>query len=149
MKRQIIFTAILSCLMSFANAQWQQANGPFVGKIYCFAVSGSDIFAGTYGGGVWKRPLSEVTGIEATNNNQSNIAVYPNPANNNIIIDLQGLLSIQNNIISIYNIQGQRILEQSFNKEKIEVDMSGLSKGIYILKLITSDKIEITKLVKE
>ena len=35
------------------NAQWIQTNGPYLGLIHCFAVSGTNLFAGTVGGGVF------------------------------------------------------------------------------------------------
>ena len=50
MKNQIILIVILSFFMNFANAQWQQINGFYVGTLNCIAISGNNIFAGTYGG---------------------------------------------------------------------------------------------------
>lgn len=35
------------------TAQWIQTNGPYGGTVYCFAVSGTNLFAGTGGGGVF------------------------------------------------------------------------------------------------
>ena len=40
-------------LYSNVNAQWIQTNGPYGGEIISFAVLGSDLFTGTYGGGVF------------------------------------------------------------------------------------------------
>ena len=34
----------------FAEAQWVQTNGPYGGAIWCFTVSGTNLFAGTTGG---------------------------------------------------------------------------------------------------
>jgi photosystem II stability/assembly factor-like uncharacterized protein len=36
-----------------SQAQWIQTNGPYSGSINCFAVSDTNLFAGTYGGGVF------------------------------------------------------------------------------------------------
>ena len=48
--------------------------------ITSFAIVGESIvFAGTGSNGVWKRALSEMTGIEEINNNAGDIAVHPNP----------------------------------------------------------------------
>jgi photosystem II stability/assembly factor-like uncharacterized protein len=35
------------------NAQWIQSHGPNGGEVRCFAASGGDLFAGTWGGGVF------------------------------------------------------------------------------------------------
>src|ERR1035437_6864780 len=50
-------TLSLLLLLIFSNqilqAQWVQTNGPGGGDIQCFAVSGSNLFAGSFGGGVF------------------------------------------------------------------------------------------------
>src|SRR5689334_21695909 len=55
MKNFFQFFFVVSCLFANANplcAQWIQTHGPFGGHITSFAVSGTDLFAGT-GGGVF------------------------------------------------------------------------------------------------
>jgi len=69
MKKQIfLFIAfvILNCLFLSSNcpAQWIQTNGPYGGDINCLAVSGSNIYAGTYDSGVF---LSTNNGTSWTN----------------------------------------------------------------------------------
>lgn len=41
---------VLVVLCSMASAQWVHTNGPDGGTVYCFAISGTNIFAGTEGG---------------------------------------------------------------------------------------------------
>ncbi len=46
-----LFTLILlTTVKSVVFAQWVQTNGPYGGRINCFAVSGTNLFAGTDGG---------------------------------------------------------------------------------------------------
>jgi hypothetical protein len=40
-----------------AHAQWVQTNGPYGGLILSIAVSGTNLFAGTWGHGILKRPI--------------------------------------------------------------------------------------------
>jgi hypothetical protein len=121
--------------------------------INALAIKGDTIFAGVdsinmgtlYGGfGVWKRSISEMTGIKEINNNESNIEVYPNPAINNITIK-----SLQKSTIEILNIQGQTIIQQHIQQGKTDIDISGLAKGVYILRLCNNDKSAVKKIVKE
>ena len=49
MKKIFLFLVLMS---SFAFSQWVQTNGPYGGYVYSFAVSGTNLFAGT-GGGVF------------------------------------------------------------------------------------------------
>jgi len=93
--------------------------------------------------------LDDGNGIVTTISSNNDIQVYPNPAKDKIIIELQRLNNIQKNIISIYNIQGQTILQQSLQQEKTELDISRLAKGIYILKSSNDEKMEVIRIVKE
>ncbi|MES2395469.1 MAG: T9SS type A sorting domain-containing protein [Bacteroidota bacterium] len=54
MKRKLLLSIMFSVLIGLsANAQWQGI-GPGGGIVKCFAKGGSNIFAGTFGGGVFK-----------------------------------------------------------------------------------------------
>ena len=55
MKNIFYTTFIVFCSIYFsANAQWVQTNGPYGRTVNCFAVQGSNIFAGTYEFGVYR-----------------------------------------------------------------------------------------------
>jgi uncharacterized repeat protein (TIGR03803 family) len=82
-------------------------------------------------------------GIEEINKNNS-ISVYPIPAINNLTVEI-----LQKSTIEILNIQGQTILQQPLQQGKTDIDISGLAKGVYILRLLSNDKIAVTKIVKE
>jgi len=62
-----------------ADAQWVQTNGPFGGSVQCLAVSGTNLFAGTLGGGVYSSTNSGVSWTVAssglTNMYESALAV--------------------------------------------------------------------------
>ena len=79
---------------------------PINTKVLSFSINADTLFAGTKGLGVWKQSLSDITtvGIKEINSNASNIAVYPNPAINNLTIE-----SPQSAVIEMTNIQGQLI----------------------------------------
>jgi hypothetical protein len=110
--------------------------------ISAFAINGIYLYAGT-NWGVYRRPLSQMAGVEEMNENNS-ISVYPNPSTNGLTIE-----SPQKSTIEILNIQGQTILQQQIQQGKTNIDMSGLSKGVYILRLNSNDKTAVTKIVKE
>ncbi|MCX6145244.1 MAG: T9SS type A sorting domain-containing protein [Ignavibacteriales bacterium] len=48
--RVIPLILLSSFCTHFLPAQWLQTNGPYGGKVNCFTVSGTNLFAGTYGG---------------------------------------------------------------------------------------------------
>jgi len=69
---------------------------------------------------------------------EANISVYPNPA--------KGMLTINSSrsitTIEVYNLSGKRIYSDFDVKQQTskEIDLSGCSKGIYILKIYTGTK---------
>lgn len=72
------------------------------------------------------------------------VTIYPNPASNTVNIK-----SINSDIeqIEIYNLQGKRVLKLINFKGKNQIDVSNLSKGIYILKAKSDDKMFSKKLI--
>jgi len=67
---------------------------------------------------------------------ESSLMLYPNPANQYIIIQADALI----NQISVFNSMGKLVHEQSIASENsIKIDISGLEKGFYVVSTI-SDK---------
>ena len=92
--------------------------------------------------GIWNRALTqeEITTLyesEVLSTNtatyESNINIYPNPANDQITIDFGNLDNVEDWNIKIINILGQEVLSQPMNTDKINV--SELSKGVYIIRI--------------
>jgi DUF971 family protein len=79
------------------------------------------------------------------------INVYPIPASNAITIDFPKAAggSLQEAVIEITNIQGQTILQQPIQQGKTNIYIGTLAKGVYILRLLSNDKTEVTRIVKE
>ena len=74
----------------------------------------------------------------------SDIEIYPNPANDKLFIKSD---KSSNVVTKIFNLQGKQVLNKEISEK--EIDISGLSKGIYIIKIIDSEDIKIIKLIKE
>ncbi|HEY5124030.1 MAG TPA: hypothetical protein VIK14_09870 [Ignavibacteria bacterium] len=61
-KIQCILILFLLSLMhgGVAHAQWVQTSVLYGGMINSLTVRGTNLFAGTYGDGVWRRPISNI-----------------------------------------------------------------------------------------
>ncbi|MBT3741789.1 MAG: endonuclease [Polaribacter sp.] len=70
----------------------------------------------------------------------SDIKIYPNPANGNIIY----IKTTNNTDVNIYNVLGKMVKSIEITAQKNNIDISNLSKGIYIVKM-TVDNISMTK----
>jgi len=110
-------------------------------------VSDNYIYAGTGDAGVWKLPIASV-GIQETKYSKVNTSIYPNPANDNITVEFMEAQSIQNNIISISNLQGQLVYQQQVQAKRIVIDITGFARGVYTLRVNNDGKAEVTRIVK-
>ena len=72
-----------------------------------------------------------------------NIAVFPNPANDYITVKSD--YNLDDAIISLFDLNGRRVLNYKNSSDNNLVDVSKLSSGEYILRLITSETIIFTK----
>jgi hypothetical protein len=70
------------------------------------------------------------------------VSLYPNPVKDYLKIELRNQLEIQK--IQIYNVIGKLVNET----RSLEVDFTKLSKGIYLLKIITDKGIATKKVIK-
>lgn len=75
---------------------------------------------------------------------KNQIQVYPNPSNGAFYVDLQ-TISEKVNDLQILDLQGKVIYETNQVSEKIFVDLSNYSKGIYVIQLKTSFNNHYTK----
>ena len=75
--------------------------------------------------------LNAVTGVNNIKN--ASIKIYPNPTND--FIYFEGLK--EDNIVNIYDVQGKIVVTKLIN-EKGSIDLSGLNKGVYVVKIANS-----------
>lgn len=83
-------------------------------------------------------------GVEDHSTKQNDFNIYPNPSNCNLTIEAP-----QKSLIEISNIQGQIIMQQKLLQEKSEINICGLLKGIYILRINNNGETRVTKFIKE
>jgi hypothetical protein len=80
--------------------------------------------------------------------NESNIRVYPNPADKKLIIELPVLSG--NTQANIYNNEGRLMLSQKLSNKTNKVDISDFKAGIYLVRVQTEDgKVSTVKIVKQ
>ncbi len=91
--------------------------------------------------------VTQTVGVEETV--FGDIKVYPNPVKNNLIVD--GMQHHQDIELAITDIAGKRITNFSStnNANQKLIDVSGLSSGIYFLKISKSDMVRTIKFVKQ
>lgn len=69
--------------------------------------------------------------------------VYPNPFNDFINIETEGL-----GILYVYDINGRLYLEQNLNTNRVQINTESLPQGVYVLKLRVDNDVQTIKLIK-
>jgi hypothetical protein len=83
--------------------------------------------------------------VDKSKNHQI-FCVYPNPTSNQIT--LEAAENCNKSLVSILNLRGQELIREYFQDQpRIEINVSSLAKGIYLLKMETKEGIETQKLV--
>ena len=111
---------------------WQVNRNPFID--YPNLVN--YIFGANYGQ-PWFSSLSN------TSFENSRISLYPNPAIN--LVSFSGLTEIAN--LQLYSVLGIKVLDQKIDNNT-NVDISNLSSGVYLVKIISDNKSFETKFIK-
>ena len=73
-------------------------------------------------------------GVSAVEELESNVMVYPNPAENQLNIMARGLQRI-----AVYNAMGQLVETKTANGNQLVLQVDGYTKGLYLLQIVTND----------
>jgi hypothetical protein len=145
-----IFAAAGRVFISTNNGiNWQKVDsGLTTSAVNRLAVSGSNVFAGIYGSGVWRRPISEmVTSVEQLLGIPPVRFIleqnYPNPFNPTTEIKY----SIPKGTfvrLKVYNMLGQEVVSlvndwHATDNYSIRFDASTLPSGVYYYRLLTNE----------
>jgi hypothetical protein len=72
------------------------------------------------------------------------LSIYPNPVSNRVSISASESIDR----MRIYDLTGKLVKQASPHKAAFSVDVSGLSKGVYLVKLNAGDRQATTKMIK-
>jgi len=99
----------------------------------------------------WDAFYNSTTGIE-DNELASTLNVFPNPTENNFILSFTSS-SAQNITIDMTSVTGQKIMGENLNKFtgsfNKTIDVSGIAKGIYFLRIVTEKGMSNQKIIVE
>ena len=81
---------------------------------------------------------NQLAATSELNNSNESVTVYPNPVEQMLNINLNGLTG--NSEINLYNLNGVRIMSKKTNQSAIQFDLSKLSSGVYMIKVLNGNK---------
>ena len=77
------------------------------------------------------------------------IVLYPNPAKNNITVNIPNGIQLEKASYSIYNALGQKVLVNAISNNIQDVNISNLSTGVYVINLDVNGVAKTMKFIKE
>ena len=82
--------------------------------------------------------------------NSIDLILFPNPASETIILTMNNVIS-ESVKVEIYDVLGKLSKKHTglLNNNKISVDISDLSRGIYIAKVYSENTISVKRFIKE
>ncbi len=115
------------------------------------AVDGNQVYFATHDGKVWKYD-AEITGTQSYNNqDETHFYLYPNPISNELIIESNSKHSIPS-IVTVYNLNQQKILESTFNYTSLNVqnaimDLTTVPDGLIYISIKNKNFHSIQKMI--
>ncbi|MBK6964248.1 MAG: T9SS type A sorting domain-containing protein [Bacteroidales bacterium] len=79
---------------------------------------------------------------------ESKISLFPNPANSTITINTADIANGLPVDITVLSCNGMQVMKRKYRNMPVQMDISALSTGIYLLRIETANTVEVRKLVK-
>ena len=112
-----------------------------------YSVSGTDA-NGCANNALYTQTVSTCTGINELTNSVFNTIVFPNPTAGVLTINTNRTLG-NDATVEIMNTIGAIVYKQTVSVSNLTINVSGLSSGVYYLKLISNNTISNAKFIKE
>ena len=99
------------------------------------------------GNGCSSYPTKVDVGITLGTNklDEDHLLYYPNPVHGELTISYKDAIKG----VEIYSILGQLVEKQSYESKEVKVDVSRLSSGTYMLRIMTDESSQFIKIVKK
>lgn len=91
--------------------------------------------------------IINANGVNEKPENKTDISIYPNPSFTKLTIEIQQTLGQPT--ITICNLNGQELLKKQITKNKMEINISTLTKGLYFVKFVSDKTVEVREIIKE
>lgn len=143
-------------LSTDAGNTWNTFNTGFPEAVMVFDIaispSNMSLTAFTHGHGVYKRKLSDVTGIGDNNSQQiSSLKIFPNPSSSFTSVEFYCPTASPAEL-KVYDLNGNLVYKKNFEnismgKNSVQIDVDGFAEGTYLAVVQTDKKIFAAKMM--
>jgi photosystem II stability/assembly factor-like uncharacterized protein len=78
----------------------------------------------------------------------SDFSVFPNPVSNTITVEISDLNQSEVDV-TVFNMQGQLLIEQTISQARTEIDVSSIARGVYYIRVEDKDRTGVRKFIRE
>jgi len=111
-------------------------------KIFFSPTNPSQIILPVYDG------TSTTTSVSSKKTNIETVRIYPNPSNGKISVDIKGdVLSANKGTIQVFDLYGKEIFSTTTESLTTEIKLGSLSKGSFLVKVKTGDRVYVEKII--
>jgi len=99
---------------------------------------------------IWFAKIDSTVGIKELHpETEEFVRVYPNPVNSELSVELLTNTPANRTLIELYDMHGKRVATRRTESKINRIDMTGLKKGLYLVKIQNKNKVITKKVVKE
>jgi hypothetical protein len=155
--QEVLYLATeLGVYYKIANGSWTKLGGNTLPNVIVNDIdinyAENMLVAATFGRGLWQIDISSQVGIEENElSNTEKPKIYPNPTSDGLIhIEFPKSNNQNEFAYYIYNVVGGVVKEGQLTEMDNTIDISSLSKGVYMIKVFNSKNKSFTeKLIKD
>jgi PKD repeat protein len=115
--------------------------------IHTVCLTVSDMFTGETSTFCRDIEIETLTGVDFQLHAGKQINIYPNPSSTVLNISCAGCAL--GSTLQIFNLNGQKVLEFTLNQQNESINIRGLDKGVYLIKLLGDDSVSTQRLIKQ
>lgn len=94
-------------------------------------------------------PLCQTTGVNITQLSDNHLLIYPNPADNSVFVEMNYSLDDKAISLQLFDVNNKLIRKLPFEGNKMELDISGLSRGVYFVQVTGTRFQQTGRIIKE
>ncbi len=93
--------------------------------------------------------MTAQAGVKTGEITEGALRVFPNPTADKVRITLADNSRLESAKATVYDLTGRQVLSQNATADVLELDMSNLSKGLYLLKIDANNRIYTEKIMRQ